>query len=59
MAFVIAQPPPTAAPARRRRHRLLAVARGPFAVTSIVGSVLIGGGIYLMHRTDSHQFFTR
>ena len=30
-----------------------------FAVTGIVGSVLIGGGIYLMHRTDSHRFFTR
>ena len=30
-----------------------------FAVTGIVGSVLIGGGIYLLHRPDSHQFFTR
>lgn len=30
-----------------------------FAVTGIVGSVLIGGGIYLLHRTDSHGFFTR
>ncbi|MFN0141933.1 MAG: hypothetical protein ACKVP6_00620 [Mycobacterium sp.] len=30
-----------------------------FAVTGIVGSVLIGGGIYLLHRTDSHKFFTR
>ena len=30
-----------------------------FAVTGIVGSVLIGGGIYLLHRTDSHRFFTR
>jgi len=43
---------------------LFGVARPPlpavvFAVTGIIGSVLIGGGIYLMHRTDSHQFFTR
>jgi hypothetical protein len=43
---------------------LFGVARPPlpavvFAVTGIVGSVLIGGGVYLMHRTDSHQFFTR
>jgi hypothetical protein len=43
---------------------LFGVARPPlpavvFAVTGILGSVLIGGGIYLMHRTDSHQFFTR
>ncbi len=30
-----------------------------FAVTGIVGSVLIGGGIYLLHRPDSHNFFTR
>jgi len=30
-----------------------------FAVTGIVGSVLIGGGVYLLHRTDSHKFFTR
>ena len=30
-----------------------------FAVTGIVGSVLIGGGVYLLHRTDSDQFFTR
>jgi hypothetical protein len=43
---------------------LFGVARPPlpavvFAVTGIVGSVLIGGGIYLLHRTDSHQFFSR
>ena len=30
-----------------------------FAVTGIIGSVLIGGGIYLLHRTDSRGFFTR
>jgi len=28
-------------------------------VTGIVGSVLIGGGIYLLHRPDSQGFFTR
>jgi hypothetical protein len=30
-----------------------------FAVTGIVGSVLIGGGIFLMHRPDSHRYFDR
>ncbi|MGI9162137.1 MAG: hypothetical protein ACR2JI_04305 [Mycobacterium sp.] len=30
-----------------------------YAVTGIIGSVLIGGGIYLLHRPDSHTFFTR
>lgn len=30
-----------------------------FAVTGIVGSVLVGGGIYLLHRPDSDKFFTR
>ena len=30
-----------------------------FAVTGIIGSVLIAGGIYLLHRPDSHGFFTR
>ena len=30
-----------------------------YAVTGIVGSVLIAGGIFLLHRPDSHQFFTR
>ena len=29
------------------------------AVTGIVGSVLVGGGIYLLHRPDSDKFFTR
>ena len=43
---------------------LISVERPPlaavvFAVTGIIGSVLIGGGIYLLHRTDSHGFFTR
>lgn len=28
------------------------------AVTGIFGSVLIAGGIYLLHRPDSHRYFT-
>lgn len=35
------------------------VAAVVFAVTGIVGSVLIGGGIYLLHRPDAHGFFAR
>lgn len=43
---------------------LLSVGREPvaaviFAVTGIVGSVLIVGGIYLLHRPDAHGFFTK
>jgi hypothetical protein len=30
-----------------------------YAVTAIVGAVLIGGGVYLLHRKDAHAFFTR
>ena len=30
-----------------------------FAVTGIVGSVLIGRGIYLLHRPEPNRFFTR
>jgi hypothetical protein len=30
-----------------------------YAVTAIVGSVLIVGGAFLLHRKDSHVFFTR
>jgi hypothetical protein len=30
-----------------------------YAITAIVGSVLIGGGVYLLHRKDAHAFFTR
>jgi hypothetical protein len=30
-----------------------------YAVTVIVGSVLIVGGVYLLHRKDAHAFFTR
>ena len=43
---------------------LLGVPRQPlaavvYAVTGIIGCVLIGGGIYLLHRPDSHRFFIR
>jgi hypothetical protein len=30
-----------------------------YAVTSIVGSVLIAGGVYLLHRKDAHAYFTK
>jgi hypothetical protein len=30
-----------------------------YAVTGIVGSVLIAGGAYLLHRKDAHAFFTK
>ncbi len=30
-----------------------------YAVTAIVGSVLIIGGMYLLHREDAHGYFTR
>jgi hypothetical protein len=30
-----------------------------YAVTAIVGSVLIAGGVFLLHRKDAHDFFTR
>jgi len=30
-----------------------------YAVTAIIGSVLIVGGAYLLHRKDAHAFFTR
>ena len=30
-----------------------------YAVTAIVGSVLIAGGVFLLHRADAHAFFTR
>ena len=28
-----------------------------YAVTGIIGAVLIGGGIFLLHRSDSNKFF--
>ena len=30
-----------------------------FAITGIFGSVLIAGGVYLLHRKDAHGYFTR
>jgi hypothetical protein len=30
-----------------------------FAVTAIVGSVLIAGGVFLLHRKDVHGYFVR
>jgi MFS family permease len=30
-----------------------------YAASTIVGSVLIGGGVYLLHRKDAHAYFTR
>jgi hypothetical protein len=30
-----------------------------FAVTGIFGSVLIAGGVFLLHRKDAHGYFTR
>ena len=57
---------------RRRRSRRWCTRRpacspwtGPaaaaviYAVTAIVGSVLIAGGVFLLHRKDAHAFFTR
>lgn len=30
-----------------------------YAVTAIVGSVLVAGGAFLLHRADAHAYFTR
>jgi hypothetical protein len=30
-----------------------------YAVCGILGSVLIAGGVFLLHRKDAHAFFTR
>jgi hypothetical protein len=30
-----------------------------YAVTGIVGSVLVAGGVYLLHRKDAHAYFVR
>ncbi|MFS0900121.1 hypothetical protein [Mycolicibacterium litorale] len=35
------------------------VAAFGYAVTAIIGSVLIAGGIYLLHRKDANAFFVR
>lgn len=44
--------------------RLFTVDRPPaavvvYAILAIVGSVLIAGGVFLLHRKDAHDFFTR
>ena len=36
-----------------------AAAAVTYAVTAIVGSVLIAGGVFLLHRKDAHAFFSR
>jgi hypothetical protein len=36
-----------------------AAAAVAYAITAIVGSVLIAGGVYLLHRKDAHAFFVR
>lgn len=36
-----------------------AAAAVSYAVTAILGSVLIVGGVYLLHRKDANDFFTR
>lgn len=35
------------------------VAAVVYAVSAILGSVLIVGGVFLLHRKDAHAFFTR
>jgi hypothetical protein len=30
-----------------------------YAVSAIVGAVLIVGGVFLLHRKDAHSFFVR
>ena len=39
--------------------RSVAIAAFGFAACTIVGSVLIVGGVVLLHRKDAHQFLTR
>ena len=44
--------------------RLFSVDRPPtpavlYAVSAIIGSVLIFGGVFLLHRKDAHAFFVR
>ena len=36
-----------------------AVAAFVFAVTAIIGVVCVAGGIFLLHRKDAHDYFTR
>lgn len=40
-------------------ERLSPAAALGYAAPVIVGSVLIVGGMYLLHRKDAHEFFTR
>lgn len=40
-------------------HRDSAVAAFGYAATTIIGCVLIGGGIFLLHRKDANAFFVR
>lgn len=35
------------------------VAAAVCAITGIVGSVLVAGGVYLLHRKEAHAYFTR
>jgi hypothetical protein len=35
------------------------IAAVAYAVSAILGSVLIVGGVFLLHRKDAHAFFTR
>ncbi len=49
---------------RVRRDNLFTVERPTaaaviYAVSGILGSVLIAGGVFLLHRKDAHAFFTR
>lgn len=40
-------------------HRDSAPAAFGYAATTIIGCVLVGGGIFLLHRKDANGFFTR
>lgn len=40
-------------------HRSAAVAAFGYAACTIIGSVLIIGGVVLLHRKDAHEFLTR
>jgi hypothetical protein len=45
-------------------NSLFSVERPPtpavlYAVSAIIGSVLIAGGVFLLHRKDAHTFFVR
>ena len=40
-------------------HRSAAVAAFGYAACTIIGSVLIIGGVVLLHRKDAHEYLTR